>query len=191
MLLTKEENMEQDRQISNACPRCRFARSECACPDLIYDKVELEGVPNLYRVSGSLYRSAQPTTTGFHNLKNIGVFTVLNLRSFHHDPEILGMKMLNIDCKAWHPEEEDVRLFLRYVRESADPVLVHCQHGADRTGTMCALYRIVVQGWTVKGALEEMTEGPFGFHSLWAELPGFVEEMSCILLQPNTRYTAP
>ena len=26
---------------------------------------------------------------------------------------------------------------------NAVPVLVRCQHGADRTGTMCAMYRIL------------------------------------------------
>ena len=30
----------------------------------------------------------------------------------------------------------------------ATPGLVHCMHGADRTGTLRAPYRIAVQGWS-------------------------------------------
>ena len=33
------------------------------------------------------------------------------------------------------------------------PFLIHCQHGADRTGLMSAMYRILEQGWTPEDAL--------------------------------------
>ena len=149
------------------------------------EQIDLEGVPNLHRVSENLYRSAQPTTTGFHNLKKLGVFTVFNLRSFHHDPEIIGMKMLNIDCKAWHPEKEDVILFLKYVRNTVSPILIHCQHGADRTGVMCALYRTLRQGWDADEAVKELVHGGFGFHGIWFELAPFVRAMTEELKDAN------
>ena len=50
------------------------------------------------------------------------------------------------------------------------PVFVHCQYGAERTGTMCAIYRIAVEGWNKNEAIEEMTKGGFGFHSIWKNL---------------------
>lgn len=40
------------------------------------------------------------------------------------------------------------------------------RHGSDRTGTMCALYRIAVQGWSKEDAIREMTAGGFGFHRI-------------------------
>jgi len=43
-------------------------------------------------------------------------------------------------------------------------------HGADRTGTMCALYRIAVQGWPKKGALKEMTDGGYRFNAAFQNL---------------------
>jgi protein tyrosine/serine phosphatase len=40
-----------------------------------------------------------------------------------------------IPMEAWRPEQEDVVRFLRIVTDPKRvPVLVHCQHGADRTG---------------------------------------------------------
>ncbi|HPG00802.1 MAG TPA: dual specificity protein phosphatase family protein [Kiritimatiellia bacterium] len=143
--------------------------------------ITLEGVPNLHKVSDTLYRSAQPTDIGMQELKSYGIKTVINLRAFHSDRDILGQTGLayeHIDMTAWHPEREDVVRFLRLVTDPARaPVLVHCQHGADRTGTMCALYRIVVQGWTKEDAIREMTQGGFGFHEVWSNLPAWIDEL--------------
>jgi len=143
------------------------------------EPIRAEGVPNLYKVSDALYRSAQPTAQGMKNLKALGVKTVVNLRSFHSDRDEIGTTRLgyeHIYMKAWHPEEKEVVRFLRIVTDpKRTPVLVHCQHGADRTGTMCAVYRVVVQGWTTKEALREMREGGFGFHEIWANLAPWIK----------------
>ena len=67
--------------------------------------------------------------------------------------------------------------FLSIVDDTnAVPVLVHCQHGADRTGTMCAMYRILREGWTVDDAIDEMKNGGFGYHSVWGNLPRFIRK---------------
>ena len=80
--------------------------------------------------------------------------------------------------KAWHPEEKEVIRFLRIVTNPKQTtVLVHCQHGADRTGTMCALYRVVEQGWTKEQAIEEMTQGGFGFHRIWSNLIQWIDTL--------------
>ena len=143
--------------------------------------VKLEGVPNLHQVSENLYRSAQPSAQGMSNLKGKGVNTVVNLRSFHSDRDELGQTGLgyeHITMKAWHPERKEVVEFLRIVSDpKRTPVLVHCQHGADRTGTMCALYRVAIQGWTKEEAIREMTEGGYGFHRIWRNLPNWIEDL--------------
>jgi protein tyrosine phosphatase (PTP) superfamily phosphohydrolase (DUF442 family) len=143
--------------------------------------VALAGVPNLHKVSEGLYRSAQPTAEGMRNLKALGIRTVINLRAFHSDRDELGDSALaseHLSMKAWHPERDEAVRFLRIVTDPArTPVIVHCQHGADRTGTLCAVYRIVVQGWTRQEALREMTEGNFGFHAVWKNLPKWIRKL--------------
>lgn len=39
---------------------------------------------------------------------------------------------------------------------------IHCTHGKDRTGIVCAYYRVKEQGWEIETALTEM--GHLGFH---------------------------
>jgi protein tyrosine phosphatase (PTP) superfamily phosphohydrolase (DUF442 family) len=136
--------------------------------------IQMEGGPNLHKISDTLYRSAQPSAEGMKNLKAMGIETIVNLRSFHSDRDEIGDTGLayeHIHMKAWHAEEEDAVKFLQIVTNPKRwPVLVHCQHGADRTGTMCALYRVTVQGWSKEEALKEMTQGGFEFHGIWENL---------------------
>jgi protein tyrosine/serine phosphatase len=141
--------------------------------------IQQSGLPNFFKVSEDLYRGAQPTKEGFKKLKEMGVKTVVNLRSFHSDRSELkglGMNYEHIYMKAWHPERHEVIRFFKIVTDKNKiPVFVHCQHGADRTGTMVALYRIVIQGWTKEAAIREMTQGGFGYHSVWKDLIKFIQ----------------
>jgi protein tyrosine/serine phosphatase len=129
--------------------------------------ISLEGVPNLYKVSDMLYRSGQPTAAGMKRLEQLGIKTVVNLRSFHSDKDKLrGTKLVGeaIPMKAWHADDAEAVRFLRIAENPARaPILVHCEHGADRTGMMIAIYRIVVQGWTKDAAIREMVDGGYGF----------------------------
>ena len=76
---------------------------------------------------------------------------------------------------AWNVKEDDAVRFLQLATDKArQPVFVHCQHGADRAGAMCAVYRVAVDGWTKQQAIDEMTQGGFGFHSIWSNLITFV-----------------
>ena len=77
-----------------------------------------------------------------------------------------------------HPDPENVTRFLKIVTDgSRTPVFVHCRHGADRTGTVCAIYRIATEGWSKGEAIEEMTKGGFGYHSMWKNLVGYIRKL--------------
>lgn len=142
-------------------------------------RADLPGLPNFAQVSEGLYRGAQPTAEGMRNLAELGIKTVVNLRSFHSDRDELrgtGLRYAHIECKAWHPEEEDVVEFLAILRDPENlPVFVHCQHGADRTGMMVAAYRVVEEGWTRERAAEELPR--FGFHEVWAGIREFLARL--------------
>ena len=151
------------------------------------EKIELAGCGNLYKVSDTLYRGQQPTAEGFKELEKLGIKTVVNLRSLHSDRDELEGTVLeyeHIRMEAWDPESEEVKAFLEIATNpEKQPVFVHCMHGADRTGTMVAVYRIVVEGWETEKAAEEMRYGPFGFHEIWKGLPDFLEKLDIETLQ--------
>jgi protein tyrosine/serine phosphatase len=144
-------------------------------------KLDRPGLPNLHKVNDGLYRGAQPTAEGIRELEKLGVKTIICLRDSHSDKDLLGQSKIayeHIPMKTWHPTEEQVVRFLQIVADkNRGPVFVHCKHGADRTGTMCAIYRLAVDGWTKQQALDEMTAGGFGYHSVWTNLPKFIEKL--------------
>ncbi len=141
--------------------------------------VKVEGVPGLFRVTPDLYRSGQPTPEGLRNLKAMGIKTVINLRDFHSNREEVlaaGLQYERIHMKAWWPLEDVAVRFLKIVTDpKRTPVLVHCWLSSDRSGTLIAIYRIAVQGWTREEAIQEMTEGDYGFHQILIDLPFWVK----------------
>ena len=137
---------------------------EAARPEKWAVPMTLAGVPNLHKVSDKLYRSAQPTAEGMTNLVALGIKT-------------LPLKAHRIEIFTGNMKDKYITDFLSVLDDTnAVPVLVHCQHGADRTGTMCAMYRILREGWTVDDAIDEMKNGGFGYHSVWGNLPRFIRK---------------
>ena len=57
-------------------------RAEAAQRDSRWaEPVRAEGLPNLYRVDSEVYRSGQPEGEGLRSAENLGIKTVLSLRS--------------------------------------------------------------------------------------------------------------
>ncbi len=166
---------------------CTFGDAVTNRPSKWATPIQVEGAPNFHKVTDTLYRSAQPTAAGMRELQKMGIKTVINLRSFHSDKdELKGLNLgsESIPMKAWHPELEDAKRFLQIVTDpKRQPVLVHCQHGADRTGTLCAIYRIVVEGWTKEEAIREMKDGGYNFHEVWQNIPEWINELKVEELQ--------
>lgn len=131
------------------------------------------GLTNFAPVSPTLYRGAQPTAEGFRELERMGVKTVVNLRSMHCDQEMLAgtnLKYVRIPSTAWGIDRAQLRQFLAIVNDPAmQPVFVHCQHGADRTGYVVAAYRMTHLGWDAESATADLHT--FGFHKIWGHIP--------------------
>lgn len=141
--------------------------------------ISAPGLPNFFKVSETLYRSAQPSREGMETACKLGIKTVVNLRTSDSDSDIikgLALKSERIPVQTWNPKTEDVIKFLKLVSVKENgPCLLHCKHGSDRTGLMCAMYRIVIQGRDRQQAIDEMTKGGFGFHQIWVNLIEFIE----------------
>jgi len=120
------------------------------------------GIKNFHQVSDHVYRGGQPTEEGFNYLAKIGVKTVIDLREA--DPRSkeeegmvtsAGMKYVNVPMTGLIPptDEEITKILGILEDEAGGPVFVHCQRGADRTGTVIASYRIDQDHWDNNKAL--------------------------------------
>jgi protein tyrosine/serine phosphatase len=132
------------------------------CPVWAQDVVA--GVNNFSEVNDHLYRGAQPSNSGFANLAKLGVKTVIDLRESGsrsaHEAELvksLGMRYINIPLAGYSaPTGGEVAKILAILNDpSAGKVFIHCRRGADRTGTMIAIYRISHDHWDNRKALSE------------------------------------
>ena len=143
--------------------------------------VSQSGVPNLFKVSPILYRGSQPSREGILQLRAMGVRTIVNLRSWDDDDDDVsgtGIGYVGIRFHLLHPEDEDVVRFLKLVADPARcPVFVHCMRGVDRTGTMIAIYRMAVEGWTKDEAIREMQLGGFGYDNAFPNLVKYLREL--------------
>lgn len=142
--------------------------------------ITVAGVPNLNRVTPTFYRSAQPLKAGFPNIgPSTGIKTVISLRAFHSDAKLAkstDLRLVSVPINTWNINTKDVVQALAEIRraEAAGPVLLHCLHGADRTGLVTAMYRMIYQGWSKADAEAEMRKGNYGYHAVWGNIPRFI-----------------
>ena len=134
-------------------------------------------LPNLRMLGTELWRGGQPHPDGFIELKNMCVKTIVNLRE---EPtrvaeeralvRELGLEFVSIPLRPFDiPDERSIEQFLELMIDAKrHSVFVHCLHGMDRTGLMCAVYRMKAHDWTFQAAYEEMIG--LGFHETFQNL---------------------
>jgi tyrosine-protein phosphatase SIW14 len=139
------------------------------------ERLRLPGVHNAGKISGSLYRGAQPHAESLEQLKALGVTTIVDLRGEDRqkadwersEAARLGMRFVRIPVNGWSPPtDEQVAQFLSLFQgDTPQTIFVHCRLGEDRTGVFIATYRMAVDKWSPEQALGEMYF--FGFNGFW------------------------
>lgn len=145
-------------------------------------------IDNFGQVSPTLYRGAQPEGGDYADLAALGIRTVIDLTKDGRkdEPGLVkrtGMQFFRIPLTTTdRPSDETVAQFLKLVTDpSNQPVYVHCQGGRHRTGTMTAVYRMTVDGWTADRAYAEMKQYKFEGFPGHPELKSFVYDYPAIL----------
>lgn len=154
---------------------------------------DLPGLANFAFLSGELCRGAQPSAEGCRELARMGVRTVVNLRETGSDRLALrgtGLRYAHIRVNPSHIDEPEAIAFLKLFDDTANlPAFVHCQKGSDRTGIVCALYRVVRQGWPADEAVKELPR--FGYHEVWVGLLEYLRDVDPGALKENVAVAPP
>lgn len=117
---------------------------------------------NNFGTCGPHFRSAQPDASGFDTARNF-VGTILKLNTDDEFP-LKDEARLFAPGDIWHVPMDSFRPFEAQVRELVAQLqrtracLIHCTHGRDRTGFVCAAWRILVDHWTFNDAWAEMQQ---------------------------------
>ena len=141
--------------------------------------VQSRYLKNAYQLDAKVYRSAQPSEMGFKAIQRLGITDVLNLRDHHTDDaeaEGVGLTLHHIQTEADEINQQEIIKALRIIRSAKGPVLVHCWHGSDRTGAVCAMYRVVFNNWSKDDAINEMINGGFGYHKMYANIAQLIRD---------------
>jgi protein tyrosine/serine phosphatase len=133
-------------------------------------------LPNFSEVNSNLFRGGQPKEEGIKQLAKMGVKTFINLRGEDDLSkkekkwvQDSGMKFIGVSLNNWFkPKDADIEKIIAMIDNAENqPVFVHCQRGADRTGTVIAVYRMTHENWTAKEANKEAKEFGFGWWQFW------------------------
>jgi protein tyrosine/serine phosphatase len=122
----------------------------------------LPAIDNFDRITPSLYRGSAPCPDEVSALKELGVRTIIDFRMRHSHAEEraaeqAGIEYIHMPLGYWSPSKASIDKALSVLTDpNRGSIYMHCRQGADRTGTIAAIYRIVVQKWSFARAYQEM-----------------------------------
>lgn len=114
--------------------------------------------------ASKIFRGGQPASLSeWEFIYGLGVRQVvkLNLESEAQDSPWLCLagntSLYYCPIDAWQQivTEPELGCVLGALEELNQPTYVHCEHGVNRTGLVCALYRVRYCGWSGKQAVNE------------------------------------
>jgi protein tyrosine/serine phosphatase len=143
-----------------------------------------DSLPNFHTVTSGIYRGGAPNLVGLYRLRDMGVRVIVDLRGNsgklrreRAEASQLGLQWVNLPMSGAAPTDSQVSRFLAILKSAqSQPVFVHCQYGADRTGCMIGIWRVTQEGWTFPQAWAEMRQ--YGFHPRWTKLTQAVRKFA-------------
>lgn len=143
-----------------------------------FSKIKID---NFGCINENFYRGAQPDEEDFQALSEMGIKTIIDLRSGGRktakgQAEAVGLKYIRLPMSDTNePPDELVQEFLKIASDPANqPIFVHCKGGRHRTGLVTAIYRIERDGWTATDAVKEMKQFDFNYGFGHGDLKDYV-----------------
>lgn len=122
---------------------------------------------NSHRVGDRVWRAAQPAPHDLGRFARKGVRTVMCIRAGVDLPglelereacERLGLDLIEVKLRGRAaPSREAIEELIALFRRIEYPVLIHCKSGADRTGLVAAIYKLVIEQRPLAEAMGELS----------------------------------
>ena len=110
----------------------------------------------------------------------LGIKGILDLRENNSDLDKidhLDLCVVNVELNASLFTDNEIVAALKALFYLPKPLLIHCKHGADRTGLIVAIYRICFQNWSKENAINELINGNFNFHVKYVNIIEYINTM--------------
>ena len=139
----------KDAKFKDAHFKSSDTAARSATPNSSQKATLIDKAKNFYRVDELLFRSAQLDGGDAAKLHELGIKSIVNLRYFSRggDKRAFGDQfwLSNKPLQSWEIKPVQIAEILRTIceRQKEGAVLVHCYHGADRTGLVVAMYRVI------------------------------------------------
>ena len=127
-------------------------------------------LPNFRVVDQYVYRGGQPTDIGFERLISMGITNSVKLNGKPSNDNYMNTTWVPISLWSqlwpWGVSDKQIRIAISHIKQGT---IIHCKNGWDRTGLVCAIYRVEHDGWTCDQAETEMINGKFhkSLFGLW------------------------
>jgi protein tyrosine phosphatase (PTP) superfamily phosphohydrolase (DUF442 family) len=118
-------------------------RSPIGSQATIPERVNVEHLPNAYRVHAKVISGGQPDgDAGFRNLQALGVKTIISVDGAKPDVESArryGLRYVHMPHGYDGIADSRVSELARAVRDLPGPIYIHCHHGKHRSPTAAAV----------------------------------------------------